>query len=66
VDSGFSYHICLKKKHFETLEQVEGGVVHLGHGKACMVQFILRCLIIVSSFKMVCCMFLNLGEIYCL
>ncbi|MCI76116.1 hypothetical protein A2U01_0097385, partial [Trifolium medium] len=30
--------MCSKKDYFETLELVEGGVVHLGDGKACKVQ----------------------------
>jgi uncharacterized protein YlzI (FlbEa/FlbD family) len=38
VDSRCSYHMCLKKKYFETLELVEDRVVHLWHGKAYMVQ----------------------------
>ncbi|MCI64392.1 hypothetical protein A2U01_0085650, partial [Trifolium medium] len=35
MDSGCSYHMCSKNEYFGTLELVEGGVVHLGDGKAC-------------------------------
>jgi hypothetical protein len=30
--------MCLKNEYFEFLELVEGGVVHLGDGKACKDQ----------------------------
>ncbi|MCI68218.1 hypothetical protein A2U01_0089477, partial [Trifolium medium] len=30
--------MCLKKEYFEALELVEGGIVHLGDGKACKVR----------------------------
>ncbi|MCI85829.1 hypothetical protein A2U01_0107108, partial [Trifolium medium] len=33
MDFGCSYHVCLKKEYFETLELVEGGVVNLEEGK---------------------------------
>ncbi|MCI71151.1 hypothetical protein A2U01_0092414, partial [Trifolium medium] len=38
MDFGCSYHMCSMKEYFETVELVEGGVVHLGNGKACKVQ----------------------------
>ncbi|MCI84135.1 hypothetical protein A2U01_0105411, partial [Trifolium medium] len=33
TDFGCSYQMCLKKEYFETLELVDGGVVHLGDEK---------------------------------
>jgi len=38
LDSGCSYHICLRKEYFERLELKEGGVVFLGNNKACKIQ----------------------------
>jgi len=38
LNSGCSYHICPRKKYFETLELKEGGVVRLGNNKACKIQ----------------------------
>ncbi|MCH88060.1 heat-shock protein, partial [Trifolium medium] len=38
MDSGCSYHMCSKKEYFETLELVEGEVVHLADGNTCKVQ----------------------------
>jgi hypothetical protein len=35
VNSGCSFRMCLRKKHFEILKQVE--VVYLGDGKLCKV-----------------------------
>jgi hypothetical protein len=38
MNSRRSYHMCLMKEYFETLELKEGGVVHLRNDKALKVQ----------------------------
>jgi hypothetical protein len=35
VNSRYSYHMCLRKEYFETLELTKGGLVHLHNGEIC-------------------------------
>lgn len=38
MDSGCTFHMCLRKEYFETIDLKEGGMVLLGNNKPCKVQ----------------------------
>jgi len=40
LDTGATYHICLRSKWFSSLEQMDGGVVIMGNDAACQMVWI--------------------------